>query len=87
MGLKPARGYNPRDAAACHTRPVEKPHGPRPGGPVQRGKWPVARRQGVRAGRAHDVVTARSPRVRRHGGTLTGGTAAASRWQGVSEKH
>jgi hypothetical protein len=37
----------------------------------------------LRAGRANDVVTARSPRAGQRGGALTDGPVVASRWQGV----
>jgi hypothetical protein len=56
LGLKPARGYSPRDVAACHTRPAEKLNGPRPGGPVQPGKRLAAQQRGVGAGRASPHV-------------------------------
>jgi hypothetical protein len=87
MGLKPARGYSPRDIAACHARLVKKLHGPRPGGSVQRGKWPVAQRRGTRVGRAHCAVTTCNLCVRRHGGALASGLVVASRWQSVADEH
>jgi hypothetical protein len=70
--------------AACHAQPAKKPRGPRPGGSVQRGKWPTARRRGAGAGRAHDAVTACSSCVRWRGGVLTGGSMAAGQRQGVT---
>jgi hypothetical protein len=66
---------------------AEHPRGPWPGGPVQRGKRPVALCRAARAGRARGVVTAQSPRTRRHGGVLADGTVVASWWQGAAGKH
>jgi hypothetical protein len=34
--------YSPRDVVAYHARPADNPIGPRPGGPIQPGKRPVA---------------------------------------------
>jgi hypothetical protein len=56
----------------CHAWPAEKPRGPWPGGPVQRGKWSAP----------GDVA-----RARQHGDTLAVGPVAASRWQGAAGKH
>jgi hypothetical protein len=80
-------GYSQRDAAACHTWPAEMPRGSWPAGPVQRGKWPMCRRGGTRAGRAHGAVTVHDPHARRHGGVHASGVAVPCRWQGVAGEH
>jgi hypothetical protein len=68
-------------------RPAEKPHGPRPGGPVQWGKGHAAQRRGTRSGRAHGAVTVCSPCAWRCGGALVGGLVAAGQRQGVANEH
>jgi hypothetical protein len=91
-GLKPARGYSPRGATACHARSAEKPTGPRPDSPAQRGKQPA---RSPRANRAQGGAVACSPAARRRqgvAGDLEGGTGkvpgkeerAGAHWNGGS---
>jgi hypothetical protein len=68
-------------------QPAERLAGPRPGGPVQLRSGLRAIVGYTRTGRAHGVVTTRSPRGGWRCGTLTDGPMAASWWQGVPQEH
>jgi hypothetical protein len=65
---------------------AEQPHGPRPGGPIQRGKWHAALCRGTRARHARDVFTMRSPHTGWSGGALAGGPVAASQHRGAASE-
>jgi hypothetical protein len=62
-GFESGPGIQSTSVAAYHTRPVERLAGPRPGSLVQPRSGPRANEGYARAGRAHGVVTARSPRA------------------------
>jgi hypothetical protein len=73
LGRESAQGYSPQGVAARHTRPADKPAGPRPDGPDQL-------RCGLRARavtRAPHAFAAWSPRAGRRGGVFTDGPPAA----------
>jgi hypothetical protein len=73
VDLNPSRGYSPCDAATCHARPVERPNGPRLGGPVQN--------QSDLAGPAAQCAHAAQPR---RGGAAANGSPLPASWCGLA---
>jgi hypothetical protein len=75
-------GATVQGMAACHVRPADQPVGPRPSGPVQPRRRPVARERGARrthSRRGHCAVATRAATGRQGWSTCSG-------IQGVPEK-